>query len=145
LEGEVKDDVVILQNSVVTPDGQVDAITFIESVAREEGTFVEILSVAERAQEPYAALDFKLVAEGSWNEVMTFLAKLESMSLKARILRVDLERIDSVRIDDPESHSSSVTSAGSGILSASPKVQKMRQVPGWRIAADISILKEIGS
>ncbi|HRH26400.1 MAG TPA: hypothetical protein PLF31_02945 [Candidatus Paceibacterota bacterium] len=145
LESEVKDDVVALQNSVVTSDGQVDAINFLESVAREEGTFIEILSVSERPQEPYAALDFKLVSEGSWKEVMTFLAKLESMSLKARILRVDLERIDSVRINDPGAGSSAVTSSGSGILSAAPKEQKVRQTPGWRIAADISILKEIGS
>lgn len=144
LETEIADDVLELEKAIVGKEGQVDMITYIESLARENNMYISILGISERELAGFNALDFKLIGEGTWNQTMTLLEKLQNMPYHADIERVQLERIDSYERYDPDAVSSfSQVPATAGTLAPTPPQTSTVRAsgPGWRLAVELYVLK----
>lgn len=144
LETEIADDVVELEKAIVGKEGQVDMITYIESLARENNMHIAILGISERELTSFNALDFKLVGEGSWNQTMVLLDKLQNMPYHADIQQVQLERIDSYEQYDPNAVSSfnQIPATGGVLPTTLPQTTSTRASgPGWRLAVELYVLK----
>ncbi|MBA3733486.1 hypothetical protein H0W91_03895 [Patescibacteria group bacterium] len=90
----INPEISLINDSIVSKDGDVRFIEDLESMARSNGLSIEIqsLSFEESATESNNFLVFKIRAktEGGWKGTYTFLTELESLHYKTKISNFSL-------------------------------------------------------
>jgi len=91
----ISSDIVRIDSSVVSKEGEVDFIENLESIARENGLSIEIDSLVfedkgDGSSNPINVLKIKAKTKGSWRGSYVFLSRLESSPFKIKIDKFSL-------------------------------------------------------
>jgi len=84
-EGDIKK----IESYVVTEDGVVDFIQFVESLADSAGVSLDVNQVSFEDEEK-RLLSIHMVSEGSWQETFHFVSLLENIPYRAQFERLNL-------------------------------------------------------
>jgi Tfp pilus assembly protein PilO len=91
----VSPDLDVLKTRIIESDGTVPFINSIEALAHQAGAKVNIDSVDVHSAEEgdtFERLGLTVSTQGSWNQVYTFLAMIESLPYKVSITSVGLNQ-----------------------------------------------------
>ncbi len=115
---------------IVSKDGVVDFIKLIESIASKSNMEISIKTVRESGtveqatSSPKVMLSLPLSVTGTWQNIMLFLALLESLPYRITLSKVDFRRIESEEV-----------------LDTKKKSQFSKSNPGWQGDFELSVLK----
>jgi len=83
----IKDDIVILDNTIMKQGQELEYITAIENIANKAGVDINI-SIGETKRTPqqrFSELEFTLTLTGKWENILSWIDKVEAMSVYTNI------------------------------------------------------------